>query len=64
MGEAVQSSGLVCGPWYDLMNTYGAGLPSGRGAEEDQSAYGLNGAINLRHFSTLSRMPYRPADQY
>ena len=51
MGEAIQSSGLVCGPWYDLMNTYGAGLPAGRGAEEDQTAYGLNGVLGGRILS-------------
>lgn len=57
MGAAIQSSGLVCGPWYDLMNTYGAGLPSGRGAQEDQTAYGLNGgpsvALDLKQVSPL-----------
>ena len=53
MGAAIQSSGLVCGPWYDLMNTYGAGLPSGRGAQEDQSAYGLNGGPSVALYQAV-----------
>ena len=68
MGEAIQSSGLVVGPWFDLMNTYGAGLPmssegGGRGTEEDGDAYGLNGTYETREVQVEYFVPLDRAEE-
>jgi FAD/FMN-containing dehydrogenase len=62
-GPTVMSDVPTVGPWYELLNTYGTGLPSGAGVEENTDAYGSGGSYDTREVQVEYFVPLEQAEE-